>query len=100
MPVIFHRLALAEYRRAIANYRRPDVDVARRFVSAVEDAADRIEQNPAIGSPCHGPYRWVRVRRFPYVLYYRELTPTVTLIYAVAHSRRRPGYWLRRTRRP
>jgi plasmid stabilization system protein ParE len=100
MPVIFHRLALTEYRRAIAAYRRQDVDVARRFVSVVEDAADRIDQNPPIGSPCFGPYRWVRVRRFPYLLYYRELTPTLTLTYAVAHARRRPGYWLRRTRRP
>jgi plasmid stabilization system protein ParE len=76
------------------------VDVARRFVTAVEDATDRVDQNPAVGSPCFGQYRWVRIRRFPYLLYYRELTPTVTLIYAVAHGRRRPGYWLRRTRRP
>ena len=100
MPVIFHRLALREYRGAIANYRRQDVDVARRFVSAVDDGAARIDRAPSIGSPCFGPYRWLRVRRFPYLLYYRELTPTLTLIYAVAHTRRRPGYWLRRTRRP
>lgn len=100
MPVVFHRLALPEYRRAIAGYRRQDVDVARRFVSAVEDAAARIDQAPAIGSPCFGPYRWLRVRRFPYLLYYRELTPTLNLIYAVAHTRRRQGYWLRRARQP
>ena len=100
MPVLYHRLALVEYRRAIARYHRQDVDVARRFITAVNEAADRIELNPSIGSPCFGPYRWLRVRRFPYLLYYRELTPTLAIIYAVAHTRRRPGYWLRRTRRP
>ena len=100
MPVIFHRLALGEYRGEIAHYQRQDVDVARRFVTAVWDAADRIEQHPSLGSPCFGPYRWVRVRRFPFLLYYRELTPTLTMIYAVAHKRRRQGYWLRRPRLP
>ena len=80
MPVILHRLALREYQQAIAQYRRQDVDVARRFVSAVDDAAGRIDQNPSLGAPCFGPDRWVRTRRFPYLLYYRELTPTLTLI--------------------
>lgn len=100
MPVDFHRLALTEYRRAIARYRRQDVDVARRFVTAVWDAADRIEQNPSLGSRCFGPYRWVRTQRFPYLVYYLGLTPDSILIYAVAHKSRRPGYWLGRTRRP
>jgi len=31
------------------------------------------------------------------VLYYEVLDPTQVLIYAVAHTSRRPGYWLRRT---
>jgi len=39
----------------------------------------------------------MRVRRFSYVLYYEVLDPTQVLIYAVAHTSRRPGYWLRRT---
>lgn len=40
----------------------------------------------------------MRVRRFSYILYYEILDPTQVVVYAVAHSSRRPGYWLRRPR--
>jgi plasmid stabilization system protein ParE len=100
MQVIFHRLALSEYRRAISRYRVQDIDVARRFVTAVEDGVARIGQNPGVGSPCFGQYRWVRVKKFKYVLYYRQLSDSLVLLYAVAHAHRRPGYWLGRTRQP
>jgi plasmid stabilization system protein ParE len=100
MPVVFHRLALREYRRAIVAYRRHDVEVADRFIHAVEDAAARIDGNPTLGSPCFVAFRWALVQKFKYVLYYRQLSDSLSLIYAVAHPRRRPGYWLRRTRRP
>jgi hypothetical protein len=43
-----------------------------------------------------GPYRWVRVRRFPYLLIFRRKSPEVIVIVAVAHTSRRPGYWRRR----
>jgi hypothetical protein len=41
----------------------------------------------------------MRVRRFPYVLYYEILDSFTVMIYAVSHTGRRPGYWLRRARR-
>jgi plasmid stabilization system protein ParE len=99
MPVLFHRLALREYRRAIAAYRRQDVEVVDRFIRAVEGAAARIDDNPSLGSPCFVAFRWVLVKKFKYVLYYRQLSDSLNLIYAVAHPRRRPGYWLGRIRR-
>src|SRR5947207_13761471 len=100
MRLSFHRLALSEYRRAIGWYRAQDVNVARRFVTAVEDGVVRIGHNPGAGSPCFGQYRWVRVKKFKYLLYYRQLSNSLVMIYAVAHGRRRPGYWLWRARRP
>jgi len=100
MQVTFHRLALSEYRQAIGWYRVQGVDVARRFVTTAEDRVTRIGQNPHLGSPCFGHYRWLRVKKFKYVLYYHQLSDSLVLIYAVAHAHRRPGYWLGRTRRP
>jgi plasmid stabilization system protein ParE len=38
-------------------------------------------------------------RRFPYAIAFIEL-PTVVRILAVAHERRRPGYWVGRLRGP
>jgi len=100
MQIRIHRLALAEYRRAIARYRRQDVDVAARFVNAVENGAERIEDDPYIGTPCFGSYSWLRVKNFKYLLFYRQVTDSLIMIYAAAHGSRRPGYWIRRIVRP
>ena len=35
------------------------------------------------------------VKRFPYALYYRELSESIWVA-AVAHQKRRPAYWSRR----
>ncbi|HKI37123.1 MAG TPA: hypothetical protein VKA46_35040 [Gemmataceae bacterium] len=42
----------------------------------------------------------MRVRRFQYVLYYEIIDPSRVRVFAVAHTRRRPGYWLRRLIHP
>jgi plasmid stabilization system protein ParE len=44
------------------------------------------------------PYRRKVVRRFPYVIFFRVEADTVVVM-AVAHSKRRPGYWAERSRR-
>ena len=100
MTVAFHRLAVREFVQARRWYARQDPLVEARFVAAVRDAVSRAETNPHLGSPTHGSYYWVRARRFPYVLYYEAIPPDIVRFYAVAHARRRPAYWLRRTRRP
>lgn len=43
------------------------------------------------------PYRKAFVRRFPYVVFYLE-AGDVVLVLAIAHRKRKPGYWLRRKR--
>lgn len=35
------------------------------------------------------------MRRFPYVIFYEEFHATIS-IYAIAHAKRKPGYWLGR----
>jgi plasmid stabilization system protein ParE len=100
MAVEFHRLAVQDFVQARRAYARQDPRVEARFVAAVQGAITRAEANPHLGSPTHGSYYWVRTRRFPYFLYYEVVAPDLIRFYAVAHARRRPGYWLRRTRRP
>jgi len=55
---------------------------------------------PEQGAPFGRRFRWVRVGRFPYLVvdYYEIRDPSPVLVYGLAHVRRRPGYWLRRTR--
>ncbi len=100
MPVDFHRLAVKEFVQARRWYARQDPHAEARFVAAIWAAISKAEANPYLGTLTHGNYYWVRTGRFPYVLYYEFIHPDLVRIYAVAHQRRRPGYWLRRTRRP
>jgi plasmid stabilization system protein ParE len=96
--VRFHRLAAQEYRLAFAWYTARSAWAARRFREELKRIIQQIAQNPDQGTTYRGPYRWMRLRRFPYLVYYAPLDPTEVMVYALAHSRRRPGYWLRRTR--
>jgi plasmid stabilization system protein ParE len=98
--VRFHRLAAAEYRSARDWYRQSSPAAFQRFRIEFKRVVQRIAAAPNQGAIFRGPYRWMRLRRFPYLLYYRLLPANMVLVYAVAHSRRRPGYWLHRAGRP
>ena len=95
--VLLHRLALREYQTARRWYAQRSPQAAQRFQDEVARAVQRIASNPDQGPIYHVVYRWVRTRNFPYLLYYRRVGPNHLLVTAVAHARRRPGYWLRRT---
>jgi len=98
--VIFHRLAAREARTAARWYARHNPAAATRFQLAVDQVVQRIAATPDQGAPFRGAYRWMRVRRFSYVLYYEIIDPSQVRVYAVAHTSRRPGYWLRRRTHP
>jgi|SRR6516165_570465 plasmid stabilization system protein ParE len=97
--VVFHRLAAQEYRKALAWYRRRSATAAARFRTQVGIALEKILVSPEVGTVFR-EYRWIRTRRFPYLIFYDADDPTVIRVYAVAHGRRRLGYWLRRPKRP
>jgi plasmid stabilization system protein ParE len=94
--VVFHRLARQEYRAAFRWYARRSASAARRFNLAITHVVQRIEQSAEQGTPYGQFYRWMRTRRFPYVVYYEIRNAFSVIVYAVAHGSRRLGYWLRR----
>ena len=100
MAVLFHRLAAQDFVMARRWYAGRSAQVEARFVAAVGAALRVVEANPSLGSPFRGNYRWQRVRRFPYVIYFEPIAAGTIYVYAVAHARRRPGFWLRRVNRP
>jgi len=65
-----------------------------RFFDAVAATFALIESFPEAGSPRRGrlPSRQLKVRGFPYIVAYR-IRPGDVYVVAVAHTRRRPGYW-------
>lgn len=70
--------------------------LGREFLAEVTRTCGLIAENPTAGSRLAPRIRRRLVRRFPYSVIYAEFSDTV-LILAVAHQRRRPGYWQDRT---
>lgn len=98
--VIFHRLASKEYLKARRWYDKEGGEqLAERFCGEVAEAVDQIADNPASWPIFRMEYRFVRLSRFPYVVYYHVLDATRVIVLAVAHAARRPGYWLRRAKK-
>ena len=69
--------------------------VAQDFVADYDEARVRVAENPRIGSPSPAQTRRIMLRRFPFALIYRLVADHLFII-AVAHQRRRPGYWKKR----
>lgn len=90
-PLEFHPLALAEGEDAAAWYAERDPRVAARFVEELEAAFALIVEAPGRW-PAFFDTRRVLLPRFPYFVLYRD-EPSRILVVAIAHARRRPGYW-------
>jgi plasmid stabilization system protein ParE len=97
--ILFHRLAGGEYLKARRWYaKQGGGQLADRFRHEVDEAIQRIARNPHACPIFRTAYRWVRLHRFPYLLYYQILDEWRIVVLAVAHAARRPGYWLRRAK--
>jgi hypothetical protein len=94
--VRFHRLATKEYVRARRWYAKASAQAAVNFAIEVGNAIDRIMVNAELCSPGIAGMRWVRVKRFDYVLHFRIVDEDIARILAISHTSRRPGYWLGR----
>ena len=66
------------------------------FLDDVQYAINAARRQPEIGTNIGYGFRRVLVRRFPFsVVYFLDRGEIV--VAAIAHQRRRPGYWLKRT---
>jgi plasmid stabilization system protein ParE len=88
----FHPEAREEFRDAVRWYRARDRRASSEFRVAVSSAIRVIAEAPQRWPEyLHGTRRFV-MQRFPFSVVYLDDPELVTII-AVAHSKRRPGYW-------
>jgi plasmid stabilization system protein ParE len=93
MTVVFESEALQEYHEA-ARYAEDRFGCGANFVAAVQLAVQSIEERPECFQPVGQNIRICRLKRFPYYLFFHHSGDVQTItIYAVAHHKRRPGYW-------
>lgn len=93
--VAYHPQARLELFEISGDYDQHRRRLGDRFLSRLESMIKGIEANPGSGTPGVAGTRRRRVQTFPYMVIYKEYADHI-LIYALAHIRRRPNYWLSR----
>ena len=98
--VRFEDEADAEYRAAGRWYEGRREHLGIEFFDAVDATIDKIVAMPNAGVPVPSVTSELLVRRrpvtrFPYHVVYLDTSIHIRIL-AIAHDRRRPGYWLRR----
>jgi plasmid stabilization system protein ParE len=93
--VEFHPLAADEVQAAERWYRERNDTASGRFQRELDVAIERISERPEAGSPYLSNTRRVLLRRYPFFVVYRVRGADLEIV-AVAHARRRPGYWQER----
>ena len=88
----FHPAAVDEARAARAWYAERNPRIADVFLAELDAAMDAIAAGPERFPDYAGGTRRYLLRRFPYLVVYRAFESTIQII-AIAHGRRRPGYW-------
>jgi toxin ParE1/3/4 len=92
--VEIHEEAALESEAALDWYLERSLLAASKFDEALSRAVDMIVEAPhrwPVGG--HGTRRFI-LQRFPFAIVYR--LPAAIQVLAIAHARRKPGYWKQR----
>lgn len=96
MKTVFLAAARVDFDEAIDRYAtHASPLIAEKFITEFEHALRLVVEHPQLGVPISKNARAMMFRGFPYRLIYRNASDTVFIV-AVAHQRRRPGYWAKR----
>jgi plasmid stabilization system protein ParE len=93
--VRLHPLAADEAKSAHQWYTDRSIAAAEEFLNELDAAMAAIANTPNRWPRVHDRYRRFLLHKFPFSIVYIQRQDFVEVI-AVAHHRRRPGYWKRR----
>lgn len=92
--LIIHPEAAEEGRRARLWYEGRSKNAGKSFAQKLEVAIEHILDNPESWPFVDEPFRRYLMHRFPFGLIYRyDPDSDNVTVFAVAHLKRRPGYW-------
>jgi len=95
LPILLRPEAKADLLAARDWYEQQRAGLGDEFAEAVEQLLARIQIFPELYGVLLSKVRGGKLRRFPYVLYYRALPDRIEVL-AVLHGSRNPPPWLRR----
>jgi toxin ParE1/3/4 len=95
-PLVVRPDAEAELATAMGWYEEKRRGLGDQLMTAVEAALSAIEDSPEAWPYWRRgqPYRKYVVMRFPFIVFFIVEAAVVTVV-AIAHDKRRPGYWIR-----
>ncbi len=93
------RYAKRELFEAAARYKEFRQGLGEAFADAVQNHFDELRRDPHLGGRPPGvstdlPIRRLLLDRFPYAIVFLRADDELRVM-AIAHGKRRPGYWLR-----
>ena len=92
LAVVLRRAARAEFDEGAAWYEARRAGLGVEFVAEIERAFAIASAEPERFPVMHRNVRCVRVRRFPYSVFFRVETGRIVVL-AVFHARRNPLVW-------
>lgn len=92
LPITLRPQAQDDLLEARDWYERKSVGLGDDFAAKVEELLSRIQLMPELYAATYRNVRQAKLRRFPYVLYYRVLTDGIEVL-AVLHGGRDPRIW-------
>jgi mRNA-degrading endonuclease RelE of RelBE toxin-antitoxin system len=91
----YHPKALAEAFKSARFYNRAQAGLGAEFFEQLDETVVCLRKDPMRPRADENGVRSWRLRRFPFRVYY-AIDPGRIRILAVAHLKRRPGYWQER----
>jgi plasmid stabilization system protein ParE len=76
-------------------YTERSTQAAARFAEAIDAALQKIVASPTMYASLDGLHRECPLKKFPFRIVYR-IAENRVIVVAVAHAKRRPGYWKNR----
>ena len=93
---VFRKAARLEYDEAVIWYESNRAGLGIEFIAEIENALHEACETPMRFSTVIQDVRRIRVRRFPYFIFFRVRADQL-IVLAVFHSRRQPSIWRERT---
>ncbi len=91
-PIVFHPGALDELIEAARYYEACSDGLGDRFLDSVEKGLHVIGGNPQLFCADELGRRKYVIKKFPYLIIYKAKGDSVYVL-AIAHGKRKPGYW-------
>ena len=90
--VFFHARGLSNYLRIVRKYRAIRHSLGERFIKCFEERANHFAQWPDAAPIAVKHYRYFRLRRFPYKVFYQKAADGI-IIMTICHTKRDPKLW-------